>query len=257
MGNQLNIKAHHEQIRAKCRTSEISIDFACKTAYTGDIVLFSGEAQTSKIVMALTGSQWSHVGIVYIPEGESEPYLFESIKSDDRTSTNIDYFTKRVKVGVRLVNLRHALTTFKGHAVAIRSMCLPLSFMQNPEYLERYRRTTTKIMKECVEMYHGKPYETSIYNFVFARFTCVTINEETRNAFFCSELVATCLMRLGFLEDTRSSIQYLPDDFCEEGTYKPVCPDYVCTYSLTTDFKVKLGKTHYIQIEEHPLVFTV
>lgn len=45
---------------------------------TGDLILFSGKYQISKLVEKLEHSKWSHVGMVLRPDPDGEVYFFES-----------------------------------------------------------------------------------------------------------------------------------------------------------------------------------
>jgi hypothetical protein len=246
MVHVFNLQKHHDLERIKPHNVEVSIDYACTMVGNMDIVLFSGESEMSFLVMLFCGSQWSHVGIVYREPGK-EPMLFESIKTDDKGSDNIDVITRKVETGVRLVSLRHTLETFKGHAVAIRTFSMAMAFMYNPDLEQLYYKHMFDTMKKCIKRYHRLGYELRIYNFIFARFNFITIKEETLDALFCSELVALCLMKAGLLPRTHSSIQFLPDDFCTEGTYKPSCPREFSVNSVASSLKVKLSRTHYVR----------
>lgn len=248
MFNLFDPRKHHDDQRRKSSVNaEISIDLACAIANNGDIVLFSGESQTSNLVTFFTGSRWSHIGIIYRPVG-SPPLLFESVKTEDKGSRNVDVRTGRVEVGVRLVDLRYTLETFKGHAVAMRTFCLPASFMDNEQRAQQFYTHMLKAMETSVKQYRGRPYETDIMNFVLARYVFISIKEESKKALFCSELVALCLMKAHLLPHEHSSIQFIPEDFSAEGTYKPSCPQELTDYSTAEPLSVRLSKTKYIRV---------
>lgn len=246
MFNILNPRRHHDEERRKLgKNADISVDLACTMVSSGDIVLFSGESQTSVAVTVFCGSKWSHVGIVYLPSDDAEPQLFESVKSPDK---NIDLRTGKKASGVRIVSLRYALSSFKGHAVAIRTLSLPRALMQEKRFSKTFYKTMRTAMKESIDLYHGKPYEMRIFNFVMARFIFISIYEEMPEALFCSELVALCLKRANVLLCDRSSIQFIPEDFSAEGTVRPSCPPELNVGSMVNCIHMIFSKTHYVRV---------
>lgn len=81
-----NLLPRKEAVPGGC---SLTIDEVCRVVRSGDLVLFSGASWTSWFVTLFCASQWSHIGIVY-REPDGEPLLFESIKTDDDGSPNID-----------------------------------------------------------------------------------------------------------------------------------------------------------------------
>lgn len=218
----------------------ITIDDVCNAVDNGDVLLFSGESQLSAIVTLFCGSQWSHVGIVYRASERSDPMLFESVKSDDNTDN---------PVGVRLLPLRKALMDFRGNAVAMRALCIPTSIVQADKGVEkRWRDHMRESMQRCIEEHRGKKYETRTLNFIFARFTSLSIHYETRERLFCSELVAICYQEAGILYNAPSCIQFIPDDFCEAGSVDLQLPSSVSFHTIN-HVPVKLGPQLFIQLE--------
>lgn len=190
----------------------LTVDEVCRIVRSGDIVLFSGKSLTSWFVTVFCASQWSHIGIVY-REGDGDPLLFESIKSDDDGSPNIDVRTGKHRVGVRLVNLRLLLESFDGYAVAVRTLITPVSmnaFRAMDEHM-------TRVIAECIQRFGYMPYEHRWINFFLARYDFVRLDCEVPDALFCSELVARCYKEAGLFTHSRSSLQYLPDDFSQVG----------------------------------------
>ncbi|MFY7868346.1 MAG: hypothetical protein ACOVQN_02510 [Exiguobacterium sp.] len=190
----------------------LTVDEACRIVRSGDIILFSGQSWTSLAVTLFCASQWSHIGIVYRPPGE-EPLLFESIKTDDDGSPNIDVRTNQHRVGVRLVNLRMLLNTFIGHAIAIRTLMTPTSLNAFDEFDQHMTRT----IFNCIEDYGYLPYEERWINFFLARYDFIRLSCSKFDSLFCSELVALCYQKAGLFSGSRSSLQYLPDDFSQVG----------------------------------------
>ncbi len=219
----------------------LSIDDACLIANNGDIFLFSGESQFSGLVTLFCGSQWSHIGIVYRPK-DGQPLLFESVKSDEDPNK---------PVGVRLLSLRESLQSFQGKSVALRCLCIPaISVQRDPDIVVRWRAHLLECMEECVRLHLNKKYEDRILNFIFARFTSLSINYETRDRLFCSELVAICYQTMKILDSRHSSIQFIPDDFCEAGEVHLSLPAFIDVHTLEA-LKVRLGLQMFIRCEEN------
>lgn len=193
-------------------TCSLTVDEVCRIVRSGDIVLFSGASWTSWFVTLFCASQWSHIGIVYRPPNQ-EPLLFESIKSDDDGSPNIDVRTGKHRVGVRLVDLRLLLNSFTGYAVAVRTLITPISMNAFPA-LDTH---LTRSIAESINRYGKLPYEHRWFNFLVARYDFIRLTCEVPDALFCSELVARCYQEAGLFTHSRSSLQYLPDDFSQVG----------------------------------------
>lgn len=207
--SEANLLPKKEALPGSC---SLTVDEVCRIVRSGDIVLFSGKSWTSWFVTVFCASQWSHIGIVYREEGK-EPLLFESIKSDDDGSPNIDVRTGEHRVGVRLVNLRLLLESFNGYAVAVRTLITPIS-MNAVRTLDEHM---TRCIRECIRRYGYLPYEHRMINFFVARYDFIRLDCEVPDALFCSELVARCYKEAGLFTHSRSSLQYLPDDFSQVG----------------------------------------
>lgn len=207
--SETNLIPRKEAAPGSC---SLTSDEACRIVRSGDIVLFSGKSWTSLAVTLFCASQWSHIGIIYRPPGE-EPLLFESIKTDDDGSPNIDVRTKEHRVGVRLVNFRMLLNSFTGHAIAIRTLMTPLSL----DVFTVFDQHMTKSIGKCIREYGYLPYEERWLNFFLARYDFIRLDCSKFDSLFCSELVALCYQKAGLFSGSRSSLQYLPDDFSQVG----------------------------------------
>lgn len=222
----------------------LSIKDACAIVRSGDIVLFSGSSWTSIFVTLFCASQYSHIGIVYRPPG-SEPMLFESIKSDDDGSPNMDVRTGKPRVGVRLVDLRLLLESFRGHAIAIRTLITPTSM----NVVRDLGDHMTECLSAAIKSYGHLPYEHHWFNFLIARYKFIDLDCAQPDALFCSELVARCLQEAGLLPKSRSSVQYLPDDFSQVGDIRllfPLAPSVIMG-AHNTDI-VRLSRELFVQL---------
>jgi len=219
----------------------LSIDEVCDHVSSGDIILFSGASWTSFFVTMFCASQWSHIGIIY-KNGTDPPRVFESIKSDDDGSKNYDVRTGKPRVGVRLVDLRALLTSFTGHAIAIRPLTTPRELNLH-EFLAEHM---TKSLEWSIKTYGMLPYEHRWLNFIFARFDIIKLHCEVPDALFCSELVARCLQEAGLMDGTHSSLQYLPDDFSQVGSVDLTYPRQFPFVSLSAS--VRLGPELFVEL---------
>lgn len=214
----------------------LSIDDACLIVDNGDIVLFSGESQFSGLITLFCGSQWSHIAIVYRPI-DGLPMLFESVKSDDDPNK---------PVGVRLLPFRESLLSFKGKSMALRCLCIPECVQYIPGVVDKWRDHLYKCMRKCVQRHQGKKYEDRILNFIFARFSSFHIDYETRDRLFCSELVAICYQTMKILDPNHSTIQFIPDDFCEAGKVSLTMPIFVHMHTVDA-VDIRLGLQMFIR----------
>lgn len=222
----------------------LSIDDVCTVVRSGDIVLFSGSSWTSLFVTLFCASQYSHIGVVYRPPGR-EPMLFESIKSDDDGSPNTDVRSGKPRVGVRLVDLRLLLESFKGHAVSVRTLITPVSL----NVVNDLDSHMTRCLKSAIDRYGWLPYEHHWFNFVVARYKFMQLSCDNPDALFCSELVARCFQEAGLLPPSRSSVQFLPDDFSQVGDVRltfPLAPSVILG-AHNTDI-VRLSRELFVEL---------
>jgi hypothetical protein len=220
----------------------MTIKEICQIVRSGDIILFSGASWTSWFVTMFCASRYSHIGIVYRAPGQP-PQLFESIKSDDDGSPNCDVRTGKHRVGVRLVDLKLLLKSFRGYAIAVRTLTTPAT-MAISEHMDEHM---TKSIARSIERYGYLPYEHRWFNFVVARYNFMRLNVDEPDALFCSELVARCFQEAGLLSPERSSVQYLPDDFSQMGAIH-------LSYPLSPSVAVGVDTLNVVQLSRELLV---
>jgi hypothetical protein len=170
---------------------------------TGDIVLCSGNALFSRIVRRVTGSEWSHCGMIIEHEITGELCIWEST-----TPTEVADIETGVPVsGVQLVPLQRRLQSYSGH-VAVR----------------RLEATRTREMLDALHDFRaeaaGKPFDKDIFELLRAAFDDDGVgledNVEDLAAYFCSELLAEAYQRMGLLPPNPPSNEYTPKDFSSE-----------------------------------------
>jgi len=176
-------------------------------ARTGDIMLFSGEGTFSDIVRATSSmAYWSHCGIVVKLDGHKDPYLFESTKEEEPR----DELTNTFKTGPKLVSLRTKIETYGGLPIAYRR----LHTHKDKKEASKLRRKMTRIILDFAREVSNKPYEENIGELIGAVWRT---NEPDTTGYFCTELLAETLKRIGVLNSDYPDNDYQLGDFDEEG----------------------------------------
>lgn len=186
----------------------LTVEDTCRAARTGDILLFSGVSFTSWAIEWISASQYSHLAMVVENQADpANPFLLESV---DHAGTQPDVIDKYPRAGVRLMDLRTSLNSYKGNAIALRTLCTDES------QVSRLRDHMNTVVRILFPSLHRKPYEHHWLEFVVARTRwCSSLYKETPEAFYCSELVAHLYGAAGLLDPLLCSPSlYLPDNFC-------------------------------------------
>lgn len=156
----------------------------------GDLLLFSCTHVGAVVTKVGTGSTWDHVAMVVKPQyddGDADQYLgvFESCPSGVRVARYLDsycnaYFDAGAKIALRRL-------TAERHDLSLEAL--------------------TAFVKQM----DGKPYEKNLMEMV--RGTMSLNSGEDLSGVFCSELVAAAYQRMGLLEATVSSNNFMPGHF--------------------------------------------
>lgn len=167
---------------------------------TGDILLMDDTSfWFSKMVTKISGSKWSHIGIIlkdptYINPALQGLYLWQS-----GTETYVDSEDKINKFGVRIDDLKEKLETYTGY-IAYRKL--------NPNLKELVPDFEERLVK-AHKIAHGDKYDINIIDFLNAREYVQESQSiwsklfKKTNNFFCSALVGFIYQQLGLLpEDT-------------------------------------------------------
>lgn len=180
---------------------------------TGDLVLFSGRSLAARLVQGVTGSYWSHVGIVVRLPGHAEPLLWEAT----RASGVADIHRQECFDGVQLVSLARKLASYRGE-VAVRRL------LDAGSGSLRYQ-----CMRPLIQALHARPYCNVVVKRLRIWWRGIEA-AEWRHGGFCSEFVADVYKHLHLLPPHRPSIDFLPRDFGPEallrlrrGRLSPVC----------------------------------
>jgi hypothetical protein len=170
------------------------------TLDTGDLVLFSGKGNIPAAIKWLSGSKWNHVGMVLKLEEWDMLLLWEStILSGEK-----DIEAKKIKSGVQLTILSDRIHSYNGE-VAFRRL------LSNRTY---------EMIDNLVNFRHevrNRSYETSAMELIksaldFGDFK----NKEDLSSLFCSELIAEAYQRMGLLDESKPSNEFIPRDFTLE-----------------------------------------
>ena len=165
---------------------------------TGDLILFKGNGVFSKIITALPGSDYSHVGM-YV-EYDNQPCVFESTSQGGLP----DIITGELIKGVQLVPFEERVQSYDGEV------------FHRPIIGDR-PRMLDHILGVMIERHHGKPYEKSKRELANAELDLPLpweLNKEDDSSLFCSETAAIVLRAMGIMrETTKPSNEFTPSDF--------------------------------------------
>jgi len=168
------------------------------TIDTGDIILFSGKGGISDCIKLFSGSKWSHIGLVVKSVELDFIMLWEST-----TLCNLQDVEDGVcKNGVQTVALSDRINTYDGD-IAVR------------KFLGCKTPAMLAALKQFREESKNKPYEQNKVELIQSLLDGHLFKENTEDlsSFFCSELVAEALQRMGILSDKLPSNEFIPRDF--------------------------------------------
>ena len=148
----------------------------------GDIVLMGGTSIFSRIIRRMTGSRWSHVGMVVRIDALDTVLLWESTTSGHEE----DVQTGAIKRGVQLVPLSKRVTDHTGN-LAFRRLSRELTGAELGK-LNAFRHS----VKDKGYDFDGlELLRAALDTGLFWR------NREDLSAYFCSELIAETYQALG------------------------------------------------------------
>ena len=165
-----------------------------ENAQTGDILLFTGKTMQDSIIRGITGSKYDHVGMLVKYEKSGQVLIFESLHGKGVSRWDWHEYEKS-----NYWRNNYSKIVYRRLIGVERS--------------EEFRKTVQQFMIETV----GKPYRM-LSNVLGVQDQEDHLKEKVREkaGFFCSELVACCLKRLGLLDPTVPATQYWPGQFSTE-----------------------------------------
>lgn len=164
-----------------------------KTAQNGDLVLLSGNTPGEKTCKFCTGSEFSHVGMLF---RETHP----ETKEDVLYIFDCD-LGQGTKDGVRVMPLEEKLRKYKGFKIGGYRRLIGLE-----------KPSTHEIIKLIGEMSHIDMDE-SIVTWWVANYPLLHARMKDENKMFCSEFVAEVYKKLNIMKDSRLSAWYSPKNF--------------------------------------------
>lgn len=178
---------------------------------TGDLILFSGQYEISRLVEKLEGSIWSHVAMVVRIQDIDVPLLWEST-----ALTNLpDALMNDHLTGPKLVDLRQRLETYGSDV----SPYVPPRYAVRPLEVERTDEMIGNLHALFTEL-HGIPNPGQwkmILEVIEGRL--FHIRSKLDN-YTCSELIAESLIHMGLLDADAVINGFMPSDFSSDGRLK-------------------------------------
>ena len=170
---------------------------------TGDVVVFHGVSFASRAIERVTGSRYSHAAMIYRPDPDGPPMLWETgpdpIVEDPRTRSRHG--------GAQLGYLDQALRTMNRPAFGDTPYVRQLEF----ERTDEFERMASQVVQEL----EGRPFPSLLQmagDWLAGQLHFVT----TDKRMYCAELVAATFMRLGLLPFDPPDNFYDPKDFSVE-----------------------------------------
>ena len=180
---------------------------------TGDVLLMGTKTfWFSRLVEKVTGSKWSHVGIVLKDPTWINPSLTGYYFWQSGTENFPDSENDQKKFGVRIDDLEEILSDYDGY-VSVRRLQLKEPIPNLEEKL-----------KEIHEVVHGKTYDLDILDFLNAREEVETSSgwfskySKKTSSFFCSALAAYIYSHLGLLPKDTEWTKCEPKTFSDQNT---------------------------------------
>lgn len=174
---------------------------------TGDIILFHGMSLSSEIDELLTGSEWSHVGMVIRPEDIGISEFKRLLLWESNTLVNLkDVELNEAKTGPMLVDLEQRLIT---------------DVTDKKDNKFRIRYNTCEISTEMLEKLKAFIKEVHIDTFPKTDFDLRSeflkgriLGEAVYNGeYFCSKLIADTYIHMGIFTKKYPPNSYEPKDF--------------------------------------------
>ncbi len=229
----------------------IDMKQAAQTLKTGDLLLFAGVGWISCEIRCATFSKYSHVGliiktdafkkrvkrlvdgteqIVEVDVDANQLYMLHSI--DGAINGIKDILTNKVRSGVQINSLTKCMRRCTAQ-VHFRQLILkkegPYIYEQEIRTFspkKEKQRTASQLrnrdfnlnakdskLSYFLQRVKGMPYEMKLMEMAEATMFCMSHPEDTKDSFFCSELVADFYKTFGILPQNANASEYIPKDF--------------------------------------------
>ena len=188
--------------RSEYYHTPVSIETIKQKANTGDIFLFCGNSEFSKLIKGATQSYWTHVAVA-IRRENGDLMVLQSIRETKDKKFYMDYLTGKYKnTGVMLNRIEDVWEEDKGK-IYYRKLII-----QN-------HVISKQLVDNFLESVKDLPYEENLFILVFSAWRLN--NTEDFSSQFCSELVYRFYYNTGLLEDRQNPNNSLPLDYSESG----------------------------------------
>lgn len=155
------------------------------------IAVFSANDLVGAAIRTLTASSWSHVGLILEDELDNSLFCFESTGAASQ-------ILQGIAPQVQISSWQDVVADYDGR-VAKRQFNFG---EKKPKWQD---------VVKYVQGNLGKPYETNLESLIMA--IRGDNKENDVSSVFCSEMVADCLITLGYLDSEKLSSNYVPGDF--------------------------------------------
>lgn len=171
----------------------ISRDEVIKTCKTGDLLLFNTRTHWYDfLIERFTNSKFSHVGMIY----RGLPCLDCSNVGICLLESGYESFPDVVKnkqiYGVQLADIDKVLDTYKSTSTSITVYYRRLGRDLKEDEIDKLR--------SCVESVYAKPYDLLPQDWLKSAFDIHKGNEQRKQTFWCSALVAYLYDMIGFVK---------------------------------------------------------
>lgn len=147
---------------------------------SGDIILFSATDNFNQIPMIC---YYTHIGVIYRKDADSEPILVESFNTENPTQ----FFPKEFETGIATCNLEERLKTYRGF-VYYKELVKPISEIRNQGFVD-----FIKYAKENMQ-YDDNVISNEIHKII--------LNTPFTTHTNCGQFTELILMKLGLLDMT-------------------------------------------------------
>lgn len=212
----------------------VELDSLLPVLSSADVILFSGDTYSGRVIKSWTKSEWSHVGVV-----SAEPGAELSVLEASTNKAQLrDCDDKKALYGVERLGLLDKTYSGFYDRVAVRLLIFRGESLQAdltrsiaaganssaPAIL--LRKQTEEKVHRFYQAQRGKPYEEFRADMVASAFSFAT--EFGNESLFCSEFAAAGFIEAGIWQTDKIPSNVMPDEFASEGRAKP---DFMADYA--------------------------
>lgn len=172
---------------------------------TGDILLFHGEHfWFSYLVEFITGSNFSHIGMVLKSPTDIDPSLTGIYMIESGEENFPDSISHRIRKGVQIVDLKKVIKTYTG-IIYYRKLSIPINMREEFDI----------ILSDIWRKISNCPYDENVWDLIRSAFDIKWGNNCRTNSFMCSALASFLYEKFGLLKIPIDWDLIKPKDFDE------------------------------------------